>query len=34
MLFDVTRGGLAGIFGEDRLTTLPATAFPPAVAET
>ncbi|MGW7518901.1 SUKH-4 family immunity protein [Streptomyces sp. NPDC054796] len=34
MLFDVTRGGLAEIFGEDRLTTLPATAFPPAVADT
>ncbi|MEU3554394.1 SUKH-4 family immunity protein [Streptomyces fragilis] len=34
MLFGVTRGELAGLFGEDRLTTLPATAFPPAVADT
>ncbi|MFF1695390.1 SUKH-4 family immunity protein [Streptomyces sp. NPDC058257] len=30
MLFNVTRGELADIFGEDRLATLPATAFPPA----
>ncbi|ANP51791.1 hypothetical protein J2Z21_008853 [Streptomyces griseochromogenes] len=34
MLFDVTRGELAGIFGEDRIATLPATAFPPAAADT
>ncbi|WP_060905209.1 SUKH-4 family immunity protein [Streptomyces scabiei] len=34
MLFDVTRGELAGIFGEDRLATLPATAFPPSAADT
>ncbi|MFD3558691.1 SUKH-4 family immunity protein [Streptomyces sp. NPDC058686] len=34
MLFDVTRGELAGIFGEDRLATLPVTAFPPATADT
>ncbi|MFF8815164.1 SUKH-4 family immunity protein [Streptomyces pactum] len=34
MLFDVTRGELADLFGEDRLATLPATAFPPAAADT
>ncbi|MFF4397126.1 SUKH-4 family immunity protein [Streptomyces sp. NPDC001480] len=34
MLFDVTRSELAGIFGEDRIATLPATAFPPAAADT
>lgn len=34
MLFDVTRGELADIFGEDRLATLPATAFPPSTADT
>ncbi|MFI9601230.1 SUKH-4 family immunity protein [Streptomyces sp. NPDC052043] len=34
MLFDVARGGLADIFGEGRLTTLHATAFPPSAAET
>lgn len=34
MLFDVTRSELADIFGEDRLATLPATAFPPAAADT
>ncbi|MCX5415643.1 SUKH-4 family immunity protein [Streptomyces sp. NBC_00059] len=34
MLFDVTRDGLAGIFGEDRLTVLPAAAFPPSTADT
>ncbi|MEV1026250.1 SUKH-4 family immunity protein [Streptomyces sp. NPDC050264] len=34
MLFDVTRGELADLFGEDRLATLPATAFPPATADT
>ncbi|WP_328630673.1 SUKH-4 family immunity protein [Streptomyces sp. NBC_00356] len=34
MLFDVTRDVLADTFGEDRLATLPATAFPPSVADT
>nr|WSZ97472.1 SUKH-4 family immunity protein [Streptomyces sp. NBC_00857] len=34
MLFDVTRSELVDIFGEDRLATLPATAFPPAAADT
>ncbi|MEU6991167.1 SUKH-4 family immunity protein [Streptomyces sp. NPDC046465] len=34
MLFDVTRSGLADLFGEDRLATLPATAFPPSAADT
>ncbi|MFD8236205.1 SUKH-4 family immunity protein [Streptomyces sp. NPDC059696] len=34
MLFDVTRSELVGIFGEDRIATLPATAFPPAAAGT
>ncbi|MFJ8579312.1 SUKH-4 family immunity protein [Micromonospora sp. NPDC093277] len=34
MLFDVTRSELVDIFGEDRLVTLPATAFPPAAADT
>ncbi|MGW0291158.1 SUKH-4 family immunity protein [Streptomyces tuirus] len=34
MLFDVTRGELAGFFGEDRIATLPAGAFPPAAAGT
>lgn len=34
MLFDVTRGDLAAVFGEDRIATLPATAFPPAAADT
>ncbi|WP_330461900.1 SUKH-4 family immunity protein [Streptomyces sp. NBC_00820] len=34
MLFDITRGELADIFGEDRLAVLPATAFPPAAADT
>jgi hypothetical protein len=34
VLFDVTRSELVDIFGEDRLTTLPATAFPPAAADT
>ncbi|MEU1150657.1 SUKH-4 family immunity protein [Streptomyces sp. NPDC005863] len=34
MLFDVTRGGLAEIFGEDRLATLPVTAFPPCAVDT
>ncbi|GHE57712.1 hypothetical protein CP980_01250 [Streptomyces vinaceus] len=34
MLFDVDRGELACIFGEDRLASLPATAFPPDAADT
>ncbi|WP_424851885.1 SUKH-4 family immunity protein [Streptomyces sp. SAI-170] len=34
MLFDITRGELADMFGEDRIATLPATAFPPAAADT
>ncbi|MBL1098313.1 SUKH-4 family immunity protein [Streptomyces coffeae] len=34
MLLDVTRSELADIFGEDRLATLPATAFPPSTADT
>ncbi|WP_416984657.1 SUKH-4 family immunity protein [Streptomyces sp. T028] len=34
MLFDATRSQLADIFGEDRLATLPATAFPPSTADT
>lgn len=34
MLFKVTHGECAGIFGEDRIATLPATAFPPATAGT
>ncbi|MFJ4559939.1 SUKH-4 family immunity protein [Streptomyces massasporeus] len=34
MLFDITRGELAGIFGEDRIATLPAGAFPSAAAGT
>ncbi len=34
VLFDVTRSELAGIFGEDRLATVPATAFPPSAADT
>ncbi|WP_067818989.1 SUKH-4 family immunity protein [Actinomadura kijaniata] len=34
MLFDVTRGELADIFGEDRIAVLPATAFPPSAADT
>lgn len=34
VLFDVTRSELADIFGEDRLATLPTTAFPPATADT
>ncbi|QKV90583.1 SUKH-4 family immunity protein [Streptomyces sp. NA02950] len=33
MLFDVTRSELAAIFGEDRLATLPATAFPHSAAD-
>lgn len=34
MLFDITRRELVDIFGEDRLAALPATAFPPATADT
>ncbi|MDI1456737.1 SUKH-4 family immunity protein [Streptomyces sp. ATE26] len=34
MLFDVTRGELVDIFGEDRIATVPATAFPSAAADT
>ncbi|MEU6658724.1 SUKH-4 family immunity protein [Streptomyces sp. NPDC046821] len=34
MLFEVTRSELLDIFGEDRLATLPAIAFPPAGADT
>ncbi|WP_101787232.1 SUKH-4 family immunity protein [Nonomuraea indica] len=34
MLFDVTRSGLADIFGEDRIATLPATAFAPSTGDT
>ncbi|MGW5861635.1 SUKH-4 family immunity protein [Streptomyces sp. NPDC055239] len=32
MLFHLTRSELADIFGENRLATLPATAFPPSTA--
>ncbi|MFI9150370.1 SUKH-4 family immunity protein [Streptomyces sp. NPDC053367] len=34
MLFDITRTRLADVFGEERIATLPATAFPPSAAET
>ncbi|MFG3257342.1 SUKH-4 family immunity protein [Streptomyces sp. NPDC048172] len=34
MLFDLTRGELAALFGADRLATVPATAFPPEAADT
>ncbi|MDX3224141.1 SUKH-4 family immunity protein [Streptomyces sp. ME19-01-6] len=34
MLFDVTRRELVDIFGKDRIATVPATAFPPAAADT
>ncbi|MFH9858421.1 SUKH-4 family immunity protein [Streptomyces sp. NPDC017202] len=34
MIFDVTRGELVDVFGEDRLAAVPATAFPPAAADT
>ncbi|MFD8538017.1 SUKH-4 family immunity protein [Streptomyces rubrogriseus] len=34
MLFDVSRGELADTFGEHRLATLPASAFPPLAADT
>ncbi|MFD0856502.1 SUKH-4 family immunity protein [Actinomadura adrarensis] len=33
LLFDITRSELAGVFGEDRLATLPATAFPASAAD-
>ncbi|MET9594015.1 SUKH-4 family immunity protein [Streptomyces sp. NPDC006516] len=34
MLFDISRSELADCFGEDRLATLPAGAFPPVIADT
>lgn len=34
MLFDVNRKPVTGIFGKDRIATLPASAFPPATADT
>ncbi len=34
VLFEVARSELVDIFGEDRLATVPATAFPPAAADT
>jgi len=34
VLFDVTRSELVDIFGEDRIATVPATAFPSAAADT
>ncbi|MGW3337412.1 SUKH-4 family immunity protein [Streptomyces sp. NPDC001009] len=34
MLFDVTRSELVGVFGEERLASLPASVFPLAVADT
>ncbi|NMO38248.1 hypothetical protein HG826_32645 [Streptomyces sp. GMY01] len=34
MLFDVRRGRLVRVFGEGRVPTVPATAFPPAAADT
>ncbi|MEV5103763.1 SUKH-4 family immunity protein [Streptomyces massasporeus] len=34
MQYDVTRGELVGIFGEDRIASLPAGAFPSAAAGT
>ncbi|MEU1799832.1 SUKH-4 family immunity protein [Streptomyces sp. NPDC019937] len=34
MLFDLTRSELVDVFGEDRVATVPATAFPPATADT
>ncbi|GAA2231268.1 SUKH-4 family immunity protein [Streptomyces indiaensis] len=34
MLFDVTHGELVGVFGEDRVATLPAGAFPREAAST
>ncbi|MGW2474007.1 SUKH-4 family immunity protein [Streptomyces sp. NPDC001665] len=34
MLFDFTRAELVALFGEDRIATLPAAAFPPHAART
>lgn len=34
VLFDVTRSELVDTFGEGRIATVPATAFPPAAADT
>ncbi|MEV7287239.1 SUKH-4 family immunity protein [Streptomyces sp. NPDC093252] len=34
MLFDIIRSELVGLFGEERLASLPAAAFPPAAADT
>lgn len=34
MLFDVTHRELADVFGDDRLATLPAAAFPPSTEDT
>ncbi|MFI7318449.1 SUKH-4 family immunity protein [Streptomyces venezuelae] len=34
MLFDVTRSAATRVFGEDRLATLPASAFPASAADT
>ncbi|MYX39916.1 hypothetical protein GTW59_02195 [Streptomyces sp. SID89] len=34
MLFDVRRGRLVRVFGEGRVPTVPAAAFPPAAADT
>ncbi|MFF7339855.1 SUKH-4 family immunity protein [Streptomyces sp. NPDC008163] len=34
MLFDITRSELVALFGEDRIATLPAAAFPPHAART
>ncbi|MET7289917.1 SUKH-4 family immunity protein [Streptomyces sp. NPDC005573] len=34
MLFDITRGELVGLFGADRIATMPDGAFPPSVADT
>ncbi|WP_151773505.1 SUKH-4 family immunity protein [Streptomyces abyssomicinicus] len=34
MLFDVTRGGLVEVFGEDRLACVPGDAFPAEAVET
>ncbi|QKW28543.1 SUKH-4 family immunity protein [Streptomyces seoulensis] len=34
MLFDVTRGELVDLFGEDRIATVPTAAFPAAAADT
>ncbi|MFD7769208.1 SUKH-4 family immunity protein [Streptomyces sp. NPDC059787] len=34
MLFDIARSELTDVFGEDRIASVPATAFPPAAADT